>query len=255
MRLVSWNMFTVNPKPKKGLRFIAKKDPDIICLQEVPHNHLKDIKRIFVGYKYFKITDSRHNKTVLKNNYIVTLSKHPFVSVDKLHYGSPENYSILNRILYQMLQGHTEMNNALITKIKVNKKIYSIYNLRLSCAVRPGTKQKSVNKLFGSIEKTKNTIVTGDFNLSGNWLWIHFTGWTKGYLPFDYLRNELGEFYERLRKSSFTNITEGINTNLISLKRMQYGTILLRKSMNNYKLKIGKRFYSDHRMLEVEIAH
>lgn len=253
MKLISWNMFTVNPKPGKGLRFIAKKDPDVVCLQEVPYNHLRDIERIFKGYNYFKVIDSRHKSKVTKNVYLVTISKHKFLSAEKFYYGGAQNFSILSRIIYKLFQGHSELNHALVTKMRVGKKIYTVYNLRLSCAVTPDVKKKNVDKLFGSAEKSRNTIVTGDFNLSGNWLWIHLTGGIKGYLPFDYLRNELWEFYERMKKSSFVNITQGINTNIISLKRMQYGTILLRKTMDKYRLKIGKRFYSDHRMLELEI--
>lgn len=254
MKLITWNVFSVNPKILQGLKYISNLNPDVVCLQEFPQKHIYRLESFFPGYSYKAIPDSVHKRKVHKNNYLVTLSRIKIKEHSIFNYGDIQKKSFLKNILYGKIQGQIEQNKALVVEVKISKTKYSVYNLRLSCATTPKVKLEHINKLVTSNKNSKTTLLSGDFNVVGNKYWKILLGWTKSYSIKDYLINELNEVKKLVMNNEFQIATSGFSTNIIPSKNMLFGGVVIPKNITPQTVRMHrKHFMSDHRILEVVI--
>ena len=161
------NIFNFFGKPCDRInnlnKFISKQNPDIFCLQEVFSS--STIKSI---YDYFS------------SNYYIYSTNNTYIRLDSgLLIGS--KYPIVNKSNYTFKHYYGEdrlsYKGILNVDIKVNNKIYSIFNTHLNADPIFGNKDKAfsirkkqLNELLTLINDKKknkiyNIILAGDFNI------------------------------------------------------------------------------------------
>ena len=68
MKIVTWNVRYENKKKETGLKYVLSKDPDVICLQELPKKNLEWLKQNSSNY-HLAYTKDMVNKNEEKSSH------------------------------------------------------------------------------------------------------------------------------------------------------------------------------------------
>jgi endonuclease/exonuclease/phosphatase family metal-dependent hydrolase len=252
MRIISWNINKGNIFAHKAIIAALKEKPDILCLQEVSLNALDFIKKI-PGYSVTASYDFL-SKNPKKHGYTVTLSKFPVLDVLEIPYDNQGNTSLLDRIVYKLINKSVEQHNAIIVTMQTNTTPLRVVNTRLSCAVNSRNRILEFKTLISRVPQDISVIYCGDFNVVDSPLFNRLTGWLRGFKKIDYRIDEREEFEKLFERIHCVNIFKGLSTHVIKYPLLQFDHILIPNTMKLIHKVVSKNHYgSDHKMLLADV--
>lgn len=252
MRIITWNVRAANKKIMKLIDHALSHEPDVLCLQEVPHTRLSDIEQL--GYHVIRSRDFVGKKKESKNSYTCILTKHRPIhhKIATLH--KTTRQSLMTRVMYSFIRQITEIHNAPIVSIRYKHHILQIASTRVSCAISMKDRLASIVSLANELDPTVPAIVCGDLNIMDPKLLNILSGWTRGFTLKGYFLNERKEFERIISSLGLTNIFKNQSTFLTKFPRFQFDHILVPQEAQVIHQHIGKKLFgSDHRMLLVDI--
>lgn len=252
MIIITWNVYGKNRRVAKLLDFAFSKNPDIICLQEIPFKALENLKNR-QGYHIF-YTEDIENVRENKNTYICTLTKQKPEKTDTLEYFDRETHSLLNDVLYKKINKNLEKHRATLTYLTFGQREVVITNARLSCAVGTNDRLEQFENMLKNLNLENTNIVCGDFNVVDSKFFNRATGWIRGLKKADYLTNERQAFEKLCEKYKLKNIFLGAPTTIFPKIKLQFDHILVSPELPVTHKEISRKgFGSDHKMLLINL--
>jgi endonuclease/exonuclease/phosphatase family metal-dependent hydrolase len=259
MKIYSWNMLFRNRELDRAFDFIANSDFDIFCLQEVPEDFLKKLQALSssVAYSIAHRSDvERLFPDEVKNNFIVTLSKHPITNRGEIQF--PEYWHLLplrTRIFVRMMRpfGFSMIRNrgGLYVDVTAGGKSMRVMNLHLILA-QPAWRLKEFETAMAECNPSRPTIVCGDFNTIEA-PHISILNWILGGKIRDafFHRRERTNIDKQFVQHELVNTLSGSITHRLS--RSQLDHILVSHSFSIKKAEVlSDRIGSDHHPIFVE---
>lgn len=155
LSIISWNVenFHINKDTlKKAAQYINKFNPDIICLQERPHNnllHQDSIRAVFPEHPYF-CTNKREDEVL----NIAILSKYPLSNVQTYYFDPGYN---------KMIKAEVAHPTDTITLFNIHLQTTGTITQFIENARRRNRQADTLRKIIDGL-KTHPTIISGDFN-------------------------------------------------------------------------------------------
>lgn len=224
MKIVTWNVNSLKIRFEHLLFLINEYDPDLICLQETksinenfPENDLINLgyQVYFTGQKTF--------------NGVAILSKYP-----------------LDNLLYSIPKIDDEQKRFIAGSLKIQNKNINIIN----CYFPNGQsldsdkfiyKQHWINALINYLDKQKNVILVGDFNIAPHDRDCHDPEkWKNSVLTSDIERT----LFNKIIDSGFIDTFRALNPDANLYSWWDY-------RMNGYKRKMGLRI--DHILISISL--
>jgi len=261
MRIYSWNMLYRNRELNRAFDFIAKNDFDIFCLQEVPEDFLKKLQERFhsISYSIAHRSDvERLFPNGVKNNFVVTLSKHPIVGQGEIQF--PEYWHLLplrTRIFVRLMRpfGFSMIRNrgGLYTDITINGTSVRIFNLHLILA-QPTWRLKEFEMAMAERDPFRPTIVCGDFNTIEA-PHISILNWILGGKVSDAFlhRRERTNIKKHFVQHELVNTLAGSITHPLSRSQLDHILVSHSFSIKNAEV-LPDRIGSDHHPIFVEVV-
>jgi endonuclease/exonuclease/phosphatase family metal-dependent hydrolase len=244
IKIFSWNMYYNNKDFSKALKFLEARSADVICLQEVPMDIVRDLKK---KPWYVSQAKARHRGLSRTKTRNVILSRYPIKEKGSFSFVEEKKVSLKSRITG--LSGPLEFQ---YVDIKLEKKKVRIFNSHLECNTSPSFRVKQFKQLLQLSNKSSVNIYCGDLNTYGEWYVNVFVGYISNYKIKDIPKSEKALFSELFAKHDLNDIFQGEVT--YPLFRLQLDHILVPNNMrvvskNVYK----KRYGSDHRPIWVKV--
>lgn len=235
----------------QSIEHILSQDPDILCLQEVPHCLLEKLQDR--GYHVSRTLDFEGISTGNKA-YVCTMLKQKPVKTYEFDLHSPSKKSILNNVLYEKIWRNKELYKGLCTDIKADNKTLRIINTRLSTAIGLGDRLKQFASLLNETDKRFVNLIVGDINIGSSKTFNLMTGLFRGYTTEDFKTDEKEVFSKTIENFGYKNIFNNSNTMAVPFIKMQLDYILVPNEVSVKTKSIAKHGYgSDHRYLTAEI--
>lgn len=239
MNVLSWNVWCGNQNTEDICIFLLAKDSQVICLQEVNQDLLKQLKNM-PGYDLVYCVDSYFRGTP---NYLVILSKHRIVKYESIPILRNRSFSLVSKIF-----GWDETKNLLYCDIETEKGIVRVFCLHLEAFTTPSSRIGQFALCLNHLKSNDKNIICGDFNIFGNWYKNIFVSWIFKYSYRDIFSDERKEFESMFRKLKFVNIFSNRKTNLYV--QLQLDHILLPERFEVLRKEIEEQTYgSDHKAL------
>ncbi len=246
-----------NKELDRAFEFIATRDFDVFCLQEVPETFLARLQTLphFIAFRRER-TITFPKSTVY--NYIVILSKHPIIAEGEISH--PDYWAMLP--LRTRLFMHL-MPSKLFTKVEGRKSMYidvdihgtpiRVFNLHL-ILLYPALRLKEFETAMVERNSGRPSIICGDFNILEK---PHITplNWILGGRISDAFlyRHERTHIEEHFLQHSLTNPFYGGITQTISQSQLDHILVSHTFRIKNAVI-FPDRIGSDHHPIEVEVA-
>lgn len=257
MKIYSWNMLYRNRELDRAFEFVATRDFDIFCLQEVPEEFLSRLQTLPHFIAFHRERALSFTKDVV-HNYIVILSKHPIIAEGDIPHPDYWTFLPLRTRLFVRL-----MPPSLFTKVQDRKSMYidislhgtpvRVFNLHL-ILMHPALRLKEFETALAERDTTRPTIVCGDFNILEK---PHITplNWILGGRISDAFlyRHERTHIEEHFLQHSLTNPLYGGITHPISQSQLDHILVSHTFSIKNAHV-LPDRIGSDHHPIQVEVA-
>lgn len=264
MKIVSWNIKHNQKKPIENIKKLFKDEPaDIYCFQEVNEKVLEFLKNEhqFQHHydKEFTKIDSKTNKET--HSYLVILSKEVIQNSGHVHIIEPNKpISKLSKKLQKyssMFEDYTA-ENAIYIDIKrlSDHKQFRIFNLHLKRFTTPKNRIHQFKKAIHSMDRTKENIFCGDFNILDSFLGKLTGTFFNSTLKDNFKYDERKKFNEILESHNLVNPFENkITFDYKFILELQLDHILIPHNMdiNNLEVLDINLFGSDHAPIMIEI--
>lgn len=260
MKIYSWNMLFRNRELDRAFKFISESDFDIFCLQEVPEDFLKRLQELSSSVAYSIAHRSDVERLLpdgVKNNFVVTLSKHPIHNQGEIQF--PEYWHLLplrTRIFVRLMKpfGFSMIRNrgGLYVDITVSEKSIRIMNLHLILA-QPAWRLKEFELAMAERDPSRPTIVCGDFNTIES-PHISILNWILGGKVSDAFlhRRERTDINKQFVQHELVNTLAGSITHQLSRSQLDHILVSHTFSIKNASV-LSDRVGSDHHPIFVEI--
>jgi len=246
-----------NRELDRAFEFIASRDFDIFCLQEVPEEFLARLQTLPHFIAFHKERTLSFSKGAV-HNYIVTLSKHPITAEGEIFH--PDYWSMvpLRTRLFMHL-----MPAKLFTKVEGRKSMYidvdihgtslRVFNLHL-ILMYPALRLKEFETAMVEHNSGRPSIVCGDFNILEK---PHITplNWILGGRISDAFlyHHERTHIEEHFLQHSLTNPLYGGLTHTLSQSQLDHILVSHTFSIKHATI-FPDRIGSDHHPIHVEVA-
>src|SRR3989344_4017479 len=260
MKIYSWNMLFRNRELDRAFNFISESDFDIFCLQEVPEDFLTRLQTLSNSREYsiaHRSDVERLFSDGVKNNFVVTLSKHQITNQGEIQF--PEYWHLLplrTRIFVRLMKpfGFSMVRNrgGLYVDIKIGGKSIRVMNLHLILA-QPAWRLKEFELAMAERDPSRPTIVCGDFNTIEA-SHISILNWILGGKVSDAFlhRRERTNINKQFVQHELVNTLAGSITHQLSRSQLDHILVSHSFSIKNAEV-IHDRVGSDHHPIFVEI--
>lgn len=258
MKLLTWNIKRDNKNLKKNTkRFNSDKiiegikdfDADVICLQEVPQNLLRSIKKAMEveGYKMFQCAEYRRpSKNLFTKMVILSRTK---IEGD----GIVSHRDDMFASLHIRLQNEQQSMESMYVDVMAGEKKVRIFNTHLPLSVPPRVRMQYLDSILDAFDKDCENVICGDFNPVAKFPFSMFWGWAHSYRLRDYLAYEPLMVRKKVKQADLTSLFRFKCTHPVTRQQLDY--ILAPKTLDIKEKKvIRKRYKSDHKPLLVELA-
>jgi len=250
MKIVCWNVWSGNRHCVESLNLILSRDPDIICLQELPKRFM-DYKIFLSDYDLFFSLDYKFYEKLYRRKslsyLLIAVKKKYNARGRKLNLSNQKSkYSIMDN-----LTGWEECLESTVVEFEYDGETISLANLHLGLLPSPRTKLRQFAYVAGLL-KSNNIIICGDLNIIPRKYSV-FLYWVTGKFWSDFLFNERRNFESLFRGFNLKNVFRGSRTN--SWPRIQLDHILVPEEWRiRHKYVFHEAYsYSDHAMLYLEV--
>lgn len=245
LKVFSWNMYCNNKKFDSALKFLYEHDADVMCLQEVPVEIVRTIKKYPGLYVAEAKAHNRGREKMRTRNIII--SKHPMKEKAESSLQEDEHPSIKSRITG--LCGPLEFQ---YVDIKPDDKKIRIFNSHLECNTSPRIRVEQFKQVLRLSRKNSVNIYCGDLNTYGEWYLNLFVGYISNYTLKDITHSERKLFNELFSEYKLNNIFHGEVTYPLFLLQLDH--ILVPNNIPVISKTVHKKRYgSDHRPIVVEL--
>ena len=238
-------MYCNNKSFDRALKFLYEHDADVMCLQEVP----TDVVRAMKKHKGLYIAEAKaqhrgRNRMQTRN---VILSKYPIKEKGSLLLPGDEKPSIKSRLTKK--GGPLEFQ---YVDIKLGSKKVRIFNSHLECNTSPRMRVKQFEHVLEASHRSGVNMYCGDFNIYGEWYVNLLVGYISNYKLDDISKSERKLFGQLFREHQLNNVFRGTVT--YPRFRLQLDHILVPSGVPVVsKVVHKKRYGSDHRPIAVEV--
>jgi endonuclease/exonuclease/phosphatase family metal-dependent hydrolase len=245
LKVFSWNMYCKNRNFDGALKFLQSIEADVMCLQEVPTEIAREMKKVRGWHVTEAKARHRGRKRIKTRNVIV--SKYPVKSKGGDAFADEEKRAIKSRI--SGLCGPLEFQ---YIDIKVGSRKVRIFNSHLECNTSPRMRVEQFKQVLDLSHKSSVNIYCGDLNTYGQWYLNIFVGYISNYKLADITQSEKKLFRELFKEHQLHNVFHGQVT--YPLFQLQLDHILIPDDMKVVDKQVYKKRYgSDHRPICVEV--
>lgn len=245
LKVFSWNMYCNNKHFDDALDFLYEHDADVLCLQEVPVEIVKTMKKKSDLHIAEAKAHNRGRDHIKTRNVI--LSKHPMTERAESCLQEDEKPSIKSRI--SGLCGPLEFQ---YVDIKPDDKKIRIFNSHLECNTSPRIRIEQFKQVLRLSRKNSVNIYCGDLNTYGEWYLNLFVGYISNYTLKDITRSEKKLFENLFREHKLNNVFHGEVTYPLFLLQLDH--ILVPNNIPVISKTVHKKRHgSDHRPIVVEL--
>lgn len=237
----------------KSIEVLLSENPDILCLQEVPHRILPFLEKTNYSLAY---TYDLKGDSVDKDIYICTLSKGKLLNKRDIELKSKNtevSKSLWDILVYRRVYRAAKEYIALGTDIEFKGKVISILNTRLSTVTDIKVRLSQLEKLL-TRDNSNNLFVVGDMNLGNSKFLNALTWFLRGFSLESIFMNERLETDSLIKTKGFVNSFSGINTMNVPFYKAQLDHILTLEGIKvvNYEVD-DRKLGSDHKVLKMNI--
>ncbi len=255
MKIYSWNVLCFNKKLPEVCDFIKTLDFDVLCLQEVTDDLLKELQKMPFHLVYHVDVIRLFSKKRQEKNYVVILSRHEFQSHGTMQFAElpfPAHTRLFIAFMGLFEWSWVTERGAIYADVKIEHKKIRIFSIHLTLW-GPGNRAKEFGLLTEYLPKGDSSVVCGDFNVIeyGPMKILNFLlgGSLKEGTPW-YPEREL--FEDRFKKQGLHNPLLGKITHKFS--RSQLDHVLVSDNLRVLNAWVVPDSHgSDHRPVGVEI--
>ncbi len=253
VRILDFNVWDENPKPAMEIvDFIFSHDADIVCLQEVREDVLREL--IVRGVYHLEFARGTESES-LGTSFLVILSKlgvkkHGVIRNTHTH-SSASFFRWWKRI-----KEHLESHFVLINTKNVS---LQVFNMHLPVFSGPLARIRQFRKIIKRRQAGYLHIIAGDFNIYAD-RWYHkFIGWLfLGHSNSDLLVDERDSFENIFKEHKLRNIFRGRTTYSLMMKMLlfQFDHIIIPDTIADH---VSRAYVckdsggSDHKPIIVEL--
>lgn len=250
LTIITANVSWKNPAGKRIVRKLHRKKADIVCVQEIMHRHVEELK--VLGYAVGQAEDYRHEKGM--SSYVATgiVSKKSVISLERVRYSEKKVNSIAGWYIYGKIAKLHERYEAVLATFRWKGKIYRLVNAHLSIACRPQDRVAQLEVLLRRYADGR-TMFCGDFNIVSDSIFRLLFGWLLGYRLVDFFYDERREVNRLIKQYKLQNIFAHKKTVRWPF-RQQFDHILIPIGWQVKKKRMLRLPLSDHRALFATIV-
>ena len=245
LKIFSWNIYCHNRSFKSAITFLDAQKADVMCLQEVPTEIVRRLKKRKGIYLCEAKARRRGRKRIKTRNII--LSRYPIKESKSFSFDEEEKLSIKSRITG--LSGPLEFQ---YIDIKLGKHKVRIFNSHLECNTSPRIRVEQFKQMLKASHKNCINIYCGDLNIYGEWYINLFVGYISNYKLRDISLSERELFDKLFRKHDLLNVFYGCVT--YPILQLQLDHILIPNHIPIITKRVFRRRRgSDHKPIMVEV--
>jgi len=257
MKIYSWNMLHRNRELDRAFEFIRHADFDIFCLQEVPEAFLARLQTLPCSLASGVDAEKTFPSETVPM-YNVVLSKHPITAQNGIPFADywqllPLYVRIFTRLMRPFSFSKMSNRGGLYADVMVNGVSLRVFCLHLMLA-HPALRLKEFERAMLEHNKTRPTIVCGDFNILEK---PHITplNWLMGGRVTDILLygRERLTLERRFVEHELHNPLRNKVTHPLSQSQLDHILVSHVFSIRNAEV-LRDRIGSDHHPIHVEIA-
>ncbi|NQZ85130.1 MAG: hypothetical protein HRU03_05420 [Nanoarchaeales archaeon] len=267
MKVISWNVKFDNSTAEQSInKLLENEQADVFCFQEINKDILKFLKNKHQFQLHYELETTKNlNQTNELKTYVVILSKYVILNKGKVHIVEPnKKISKVTKYLQKYLKKHSTMfenytsEYAIYIDIKrlSDHKQFRIFNTHLKRFTTPINRIHQFKKLIHIMDRTKQNIICGDFNIMDTFL-SKFSGTIfNSSLKDNFKFNERNEFEDIFKIHKFQNPFSKQSTfNFKKIINLQLDHILVPEhtKVKNQKVLEIKKYNSDHAPIYLEI--
>lgn len=256
MKIYSWNVYCYNRKVPKVTRYIRSLDFDVLCLQEVTPELLKELQEMPFHLTYHVDVIRLFRQGRSEENYVAILSKTPFTNTGTLQFFNfpfPLHTRAFIAFMSMFRWSFVTERGALYADLELEGESLRVFSVHLTLW-GADNRAKEFEAVVGHIEPNRPTVVGGDFNVVEfgpmkilNWL---LGGPLKEGMPWFPERNL---FEERFKEAGLLNPLRGHITHQFS--RSQLDHLLITKDLVARDIRVESETHgSDHRPIAITIT-
>lgn len=266
MNIISWNLWCKNIDQIKSVDIILKRQPNIVCLQEVSLETV-DYLRSLKEYNLIVAKDfTSFKKGVKKEYFLVILSKYKIENVDKEDENSSnkdtlKNSSKLNKFsishlavpsIWDRINRWQESLEFQYADLEVDGVQMRVFNVHLEVAAGPKLRLCQFEYISSMFDSNKVNIVCGDLNIYAIWWCNLLIGWIMGFTWGEYFLDERSEFEKKFKDIDLINIFKDKTT--YPKYGLQLDHILIPKDTKVTNIEVIPSLNgSDHRSISVDL--
>lgn len=264
LKLVSWNVFVLNPRIADACAFIRDMDFDVLCLQEVPDALLEQLRslpyHLVSSIDTIWVTDAHHPDRGESTMHHVILSKHPIVAHTAYAASELPTRMPWQTHFYYFLRYHLRMwrggamraRTFISANINVSDTTIRVFSAHLPLYT-PQIRMSEFRSLCLHLSENIPNIVCGDFNVLDNWL-MRPLNWLQGgsfasAMPWTH---ERADMQEQFKMSGFINPLHAKNTHKFAGCQLDHILVPIDTPTSNAQV-IPELYGSDHYPVTVTI--
>lgn len=244
LKIFSWNIYCNNKSFPGVVRFLEAHEADVMCLQEVPTDVVKKLrKRNF----YIAEAKARHRGRKKLKTRNVILSRYPIKRKGGDAFPEEEKRALKSRI--SGLCGPLEFQ---FIDIKTQKRVVRIFNSHLECNTSPRVRLEQFRQVLQASHNSYVNVFCGDLNVYGRWYVNLFIGFMSNCKLKDLTSFERRMFDKLFKDHKLQNVFHGHVT--YPRFRLQLDHILIPDDIKLVEKHVYKKRYgSDHRPIMAKI--
>lgn len=268
MNIISWNLWCKNIDQIKSIEIILKRQPNIVCLQEVSLetvDYLKSLKE----YNLILAKDfNSFKKDVKKEYFLVILSKYKIENTDRENENSSNTltdnssssanvnkFSISHLAVPSIWDKINKWQESLefqYADLEIDGVQLRVFNVHLEVAAGPKLRLRQFEYISSMFDSNKVNIICGDLNIYAIWWRNLLIGWVMGFTWGEYFLDERSEFEKKFKDIDLVNIFKDKAT--YPKYGLQLDHILIPKDIKVMNIEVMQSLNgSDHRIISADL--
>lgn len=247
---MSWNVYRHNVQLEQLFSFLAAKNLDIICVQEMPASQLHLLKKYFPQYSSVLGKEFMYRKKKKESvfTYNVILTRLPLLASSQIAHKKHKRFPFLYQHFRQYKEIFIEAAHA---KVQAGNKEIDIVCDHLECVASPAFRERQFKHVLAQVTAT-NLVYCADVNTFAHPSFNIFIAWLYGFPLYNLWTHERKTFARLVQKHSLQHPFEKIRT--FATMPFSLDCIVVSKKLQiKRKKRIAERYGSDHYALFLEL--